>query len=687
MNRYFNISWACFLAICLNFSDVYADTGRMVCDDSCSTESTPATKKRQSGFTVVSPVGRSSVKTINQAPRLDTLSGKTIAIVGTNFMARVTQPEIKRLILKHDPTARVILHDEIGSAGMYPAPGTTRRAKDEFQRKLKAMKVDAVISGNGGCGLCTPKETGSCIAAEYIGIPSVIIAGPGFVDQARYTALNSGVAVLRTARYPGAFALHTETELIRNTREVLWPQIVSALTKPITQEEIAFGEKGSRGDTRDDVFSGTFDEVQAYFKEMNWSDGLPIVPPTFEKVNEFMKYSKYKWNDPIAVIPPANRDIRAWHVAVNAVMAGCKPEYMPILIAMTKGLGNPYFRKTLASTHAWMPFCWLNGPVARQLGVGYGQGQMNTEANIAIGRFLNLAMINLCGYYIKQYRMGTFGYPMAWCLAEDDAACVRIGWQPYHVRNGYNLNDNTITLSSALLWGNNMTPASTNAQKLTELIAWDITERGQFALGSGSQFVNRTMLMTEPVAKILAKRYKSVNELENQLIRLARRPIRERVYAKYYAAPGSAKENSDHNIQQFSGYIRRTEGAAKTPTAPWQDTPETEQLTIPVLKAGITAFIITGDAARNKIQTMPGGGAATIKIELPSNWNKLMAELGYEPLRKFYLDASLIPPPSTPENNIRSISNYQKWNQSEYQRQDRSRRSGNYQNRRRSRNR
>ena len=687
MNRYFTISLACFLAIAAVYADSNIVSDRMVCDDSCSVESAPATKKEKSGFTVVSPVGRSSVKNIKQAPRLKTFAGKTIAVVGTNFMARVTQPEIKRLILKNYPTAKVILHDEIGSAGMYPAPGTTRRAKDEFQRKLKAMKVDAVISGNGGCGLCTPKETGSCIAAEYIGIPSVIIAGPGFVDQARYTALHSGVAVLRTARYPGAFALHTEAELIRNTREVLWPQIVSALTKPITQEEIAFGEKGSKGDIRDDVFSGTFDEVQAYFKEMNWTDGLPIVPPTFDKVNEFMKYSKYKWNDPIAVIPPANRDVRAWHVAVNAVMAGCKPEYMPILIAMTRGFAVHKFYWTLSSTHAWLPFSWLNGPIARQLGVDCGQGQMNVEANTAIGRFMNLAMMNLCGYYIKQNRMGTFGYPMAWCLAEDDAACTRIGWQPYHVRNGYNLNDNTITLSSALLWGNNMTPASTNAQKLTELIAWDITERGQFALGSGKQFVERTMLMTEPVAKILAQRYKSVNELENQLIRLARRPVRERVYAKYYAAPGSAKENSDHNIQQFSGYIRRTEGAAETPTAPWRDSPETEQLTIPVLKAGMTAFIITGDAARNKIQTMPGGGAATIKIELPSNWNKLMAELGYEPLRKFYLDASLIPSSPTQKSTTRSVSNYQKRNQSEYQRQDRSRRSGNSQNRPRSRNR
>ena len=104
------------------------------------------------------------------------------------------------------------------------------------------------------------------------------------------------------------------------------------------------------------------------------------------------------------------------------------------------------------------------------------------------------------------------------------------------MRNGYELNDSTITVASALLWGNNMTPASTDARKLAELIAWDMTERGQFALGSGKQFVERTVLMTEPVAAILAKKYRTVDELEAQLVKLARRPVRERVYAKYYAA-------------------------------------------------------------------------------------------------------------------------------------------------------
>ena len=588
-------------------------------------------------YAVVSPVGMSSVEMISQAPRLGTLEGKTIAVVGVSFMTHVTHPEIKNLIKQHYPTARVILLEEIGIAGPYPAPGVTRKAKEEFQTKLIEMKVDAVISGNGGCGLCTPKETGSCIAAEYLGIPSVIIAGPGFIEQAKCTARNNGVPVLRVAEYPGAFATHSSEELIRNTREVLWPQIVSALTTPISEEERSAGLDGPKGDIRDDVFYGTIDEINAYFNEMKWSDGLPIVPPTFEKVESFLKYTDLKWNETVAVLPIAHRNTTTWHVAVNAAMSGCKPEYMPILIALTKGLGDPNFRRTLASTHAWTPFCWLNGPVARQLGIDSGQGQINEAANVAIGRFMNLALMNLCGYYVKQDRMGTFGYPMSWCMVEDDAACLRVGWQPYHVRKGYTLNDNTITLGSTLLWGNNMAPSTTNPQKVMELLAWDISERSQFALGSGRQYTFRTILMTEPVAKILAERYKSPQALERDLIEMSRRPLKERAFANYYANPGGAKDGGKHNLRQYQGHIRKTEGGEMTPTPAWYDSPESEQMTIPTMKRGMTAFIITGDSARNKVQTMPGGGYVTIQIQLPRNWDSLMSELGYKPLKEYKL--------------------------------------------------
>ncbi len=610
---------------------------RIVCDETCKVEYGLDTTHSAVNYAVVSPVGRSSVEMIEMAPRLETLEGKTIAIVGESFMTHVIHPEIKRLIQKNYPKAKVITMDEIGSAGPYPAPGVKRKRKEDFEAKLKTMHVDAVISGNGGCGLCTPKETGSCITAEYIGIPSVVIAGPGFADQAYYTAYNNGVPVMRVAVYPGAFATHTKEQLLQNTREVLWPQIVEALTKPITQEELDRSTRRDHGDIRDDAFYGTLDEVNEYFKEMNWSDGLPFIPPTYEKVSEFLRYTDYAWDETVAVLPIAHRTTTTWHVAVNAVMAGCEPEYMPILIALTKAMGGGDFRRTLASTHAWIPFCWLNGPVARQLGIDSGQGQINEKANIAIGRFMNLALMNLAGYYIKQDRMGTFGYPMSWCMVEDDAACQRIGWNPYHVQQGYAMNDNTITASSTLLWGNNMAPSTTDPQKVMQLIAWDITERCQFALGSGRQFTNRTILMTEPVAATLAQRYESTEALEKALMHMARRPVKERAFANYYANPGSEKDGGEHTLRQYTSHIQKTEKASMTKTPPWYDTEASELLTIPTMRPNTTAYLITGDAARNKVQTMPGGGCATEIIELPRNWDALMEELGYEPLQSFYL--------------------------------------------------
>ena len=610
---------------------------RIVCDETCEidTDKKSSATTETAGFAVVSPIGRATVEPIEQAPRLNTLSGKTIAVVGVSFMSHVTHPEIKRLIEKHYPKARVLLLDEVGTAGPYPAPGITRRAKDDFQRRLRELKVDAVISGNGGCGLCTPKEVGSCLAAEYIGIPSVIICAPGFTNQAHYTSLNNGVPVMRVAEYPGAFALDAEDVLLKNTREILWPQIVEALTRPITAEETAAAMNASHGDLRDDVFFGTLEELNAYFAEMKWTDGLPIVPPTFERVSEMMRFTDYQWDETVAVLPIAHRNTTAWHVAVNGVMAGCKPELMPVLIALAKALGGPDFRRTLASTHAWIPFCWLNGPVARQLSIDNGQGEINEAVNMSIGRFMNLALMNLCGYYVKQDRMGTFGYPMSWCLAEDEAACRRIGWQPYHVRAGYQVNDNTVTAASTLLWGNNMAPSTTDAERIAQLMAWDISERCQFALGSGRQFTFRTILLTEPVARILAQHYASVEALEDYLISASRRPLIERVFANYYANPGGAKDGGEHNIRQYTGYLRRTEGAEQTTTPEWYDSPDATIETIPTMKQGMTQFLITGDAARNKVQTMPGGGYSTVKIELPHDWDELMSERGYRPLNEF----------------------------------------------------
>jgi hypothetical protein len=608
------------------------------CDDSCLLPGAPVPAGT---YAVVSPVGKPTIKMITQAPRLDNLHGKTIAVVGGSFMANITHPEIRRLILANYPTAKVILLNEIGSAGPFPGPGVKRHEKDEFQKRLIEMGVHAVISGNGGCGLCTPKETGSSIAAEYLGIPAVTVAAPMFVNQIYSTAVTHGVPAPRAATYPGAFSAHTPEELRRNTREVVWPQIVEALTKPITEGEIAEGRKAGSADPRDRVFAGTVDGVNRFYTEQRWSDGLPIIPPTVERVEEFLKYTDQPWDQVVAVLPIAYRKTLVWHVAVNGVMSGCPPEFMPLLIAYTKALADGNYRRTLASTHGWTPFCWINGPVARQLGIDAQQGQINEPRNAALGRFINLAMMNLGGYYVKQDRMGTFGYLMPWAMAEDEAACLEIGWQPHHVQRGFDLNQSALTAASALMWGNNLTPASHDGQKIMEMMAWDVVEKGQFATGSGPRLPNRTILVTEYVARALARDYPTKEKLEEALVATARRPADERAYANYWANPGSAFP-ARYNVDMHRNKIIREEGGELTPPPPWlaKVLNQEEIYTVPVMEPGMTAILLTGDADRNKVQTMPGGNSVTIEIKLPANWDELMAKLGYRPLKEFFLTAA-----------------------------------------------
>ncbi len=102
--------------------------------------------------------------------------------------------------------------------------------------------------------------------------------------------------VPRAATYPGAFSAHSPDELIQNTRDVVWPQIVAALTSPITETELAERRKAGMGDPKDRVFAGTIDGVNRFFTEQRWSDGLPIIPPTVERVEAFLKYTNEPWD-------------------------------------------------------------------------------------------------------------------------------------------------------------------------------------------------------------------------------------------------------------------------------------------------------------------------------------------------------------------------------------------------------
>ena len=600
---------------------------RAACEDGVCTM--PSVER--ASLEVLRPVPDVAVEAIVQGPRLKSLDGRTIALVGGSFMASVTHPELRRLILAEFPTAKVYLLGEIGSAGPYPRPGVVRREKDEFQRKLKAFKVDAVVSGNGGCGLCTPKETGSCIAAEALGIPTVMIAAPGFVRQAKSTARAAGLGVLCVAEYPGAFASHTHDELIANTRKVLWPQVKRALTEPLSGGDD--GEKAEAGPT---MSFESEEEFRRVFLDSGWTDGLPVVPPTERAVAEFLKFTDLGPETSLGMIPPAQRAVTVRHVAVNGVMAGCPPEFMPLLLAFTEAMKAGDFRRPLSSTHAWTPYCWLNGPVSRQLGFDCGQGEISEPRNAVLGRFINLAMLNFGGYRVKENRMGTFGYLMPWCLAEDEAAARRVGWEPWHQQQGYRPEDSTLTTASAINWGNNLVPATTDGRRIADMMAWDAVEKSQMAVGSGMPCTYRVFLVTEGVARNLSGSYASKDALEEALVSTARIPLGQRAFANYWGNPGSAFDPVKCPLQRYERRIAAKEGAVETSIPPWLAWSGADRIeTVPAMTEGKSAFLVSGDADRNKVLCVPGGGFATVKVELPKNWDKLMSERGYAPLKTF----------------------------------------------------
>ena len=591
-------------------------------------------------YSVMSPVGKNAIDMITQAPRLDTLNGKTIALVGRSFGAPITQAVIKELIERDYPTATVLTVDQVSYGGSYSVFNPSKQNK-EFQQKLKEYKVDAVISGNCGCGLCTVKEAGSSICAEYIGIPTVTVGAPAFISEIHSTGTNRGVPVLRTVEYPRAFSSETTKELQDNARDILYPNIIKALTTEITPEEINSYSNESETSYNEVIVTGTYEMMQEYYKMVGWSDGLPTGLPTAEKVEEYLKYTPYNGYSSLGIIPVAYREARVYTVAVNAIMADVRPEYMPLCIAFVQAMTNGDWRKPLSSTHGWSPYAWINGPIARQLGISCGKGMINSENNKKFARFIDFAMLNIGGYYIKENRMGTFGYLTPWSFSEDEKACLEVGWNPYHVDKGFHLNDNTVTAASAIFWGSELTPQSDDSEQLKNIIAFDITEKQQNSLGNTNPQVFRTMLLTENIAKNLKIKYKSKSEYEDALINTARRPIWLRVYTHYWANTGGTLYNR-MKLQEDYGRIIRTESedAKMTDVPIWYQKmlSSTEQImTGATMTKGNTSIIITGDSSMNRVQILPGGGYKTIKIELSDNWDQLMDELGYERLRNFYL--------------------------------------------------
>ena len=202
------------------------------------------------------------------------------------------------------------------------------------------------------------------------------------------------------------------------------------------------------GDTTTVSWSGPLEAIEKCY-ELGWTDGLPVVPPTRERVAEFLELAGRQDSELVGEIPERRREITAGKVAANAVMAGCLPEYFPVVLAATRAMLDPVFNLVgpSSSMGGAAVLVIVNGPAAKRLGINsrnnlFGPGN---RANATIGRAIRLILMNACAAVPGLFDRSVIGHPgkFSYCIAEAD---TETHWTPLHVERGFEPEQSAVTV-------------------------------------------------------------------------------------------------------------------------------------------------------------------------------------------------------------------------------------------------
>ncbi len=324
--------------------------------------------------------------------------------------------------------------------------------------------------------------------------------------------------------HPGA---QSDEEIRAFAASVTAAQVVENLT--VDRELVVLPDEPG---PRDIVFTGSFEDVTEFFIDNDWCEGLPIVPPTIEKIEEFLKFTDRKPTEILGVALPESRAVTVWATAVNGVMAGCKPEYMPVLLALAEAMVDPiYGVEHSGNTPGAETLIVLNGPIIKDLKFNYEQGVLRDgfRANTTVGRFWRLALRNMAGFRLHKTDKGSFGNTFRVVLAENEDALARIGWPSNAEDMGFKTGDNTVTITR--MTGGGVFPSVTGnkpeqmmpyiCEQVARQTGWEIV----FTVGGLSHGTLRPMLILTPIlAETIAKAGWSKRDVKQWLFDHARMP-------------------------------------------------------------------------------------------------------------------------------------------------------------------
>jgi hypothetical protein len=451
---------------------------------------------------------------------------------------------------------------------------------------------------------------------ERAGFPTSSLVCEGFLGQAAATSVGLGMPNLPVAMIPGHPGAQSLEVLRANVDTVTAQQVIdNLLNEPAAQELRA--EPGPH----DIVFRGSFEDVNAYFYERQWSDGLPIVPPTLEKIAEFLSFTDRDPNESLGIVLPESRAVTVWAVAVNGVMAGCRPEYMPILVALAEAMADPiYGVEHSGNTPGSETLIILNGPIIKDLGFNYEQGALRDGfmPNTSVGRFWRLALRNMAGFLPHKTDKGSFGNTFRVVLAENEDALAKIGWAPNSVDMGFAAGDNTVTISRMTGGGVIVSVTGSGPEQMMPYIADGVAKQTSweiiFTVGGLTYGTLRPALILTPIlAETIARAGWSKDDVKRYLFK----------HARMSAARVESITETWADFPIIS--LKQQVNLGKLPKD-FAESDDPNRLVPIVLEPDDFMVLVSGDPLRTNAYTFAHNGylgfPTAKKIRLPANWAK-----------------------------------------------------------------
>jgi hypothetical protein len=455
------------------------------------------------------------------------------------------------------------------------------------------------------------------VTAEKAGFPAVSIASTGFLGQAQAVGQALGIQSVAVAEYPGVIATDSDDDVVRKAREILVNNVISAMGKEVKQIP-----KPREPQRTDIIFEGSLDEVQEFYYRRLWSDGLPIIPPTLERVDKFLKFTRRQPDEIVGNLLPDKRDATIWNIAVNGVMAGCRPEYMPILVAAVEAVVDPFFRiQDAGSTPGWEPIIILNGTIIKELDFNYETGVMRVgrQANTSIGRFLRLYLRNIAGLRIlpQSSDKATIGDTFNLVLPENEDVCSELGWKTFSEERGFKRGENVVTVQSVVYTS---PPIASGGDKAKEHLDTWVEVMGSTASHWTHMAVNwwkyyPVIAASPSVVRVMAKDG------------FSKRDVGQYLYDHAKVSAGSMERLALQGGFTWFNLKRMVE--EKQIPGIYHESDDPERMVPVFIKPEWIGIVVTGDPGRNRsreyVQNHEQGAPVSRRIELPDNWKQLLS--------------------------------------------------------------